>query len=60
MFLFQLIQAVGSIEAVSRASKNYILENTDLSPEKAETIVKFFNDPKYFLCPKIERKGMTL
>ncbi|KAK1305956.1 hypothetical protein QJS10_CPA10g00460 [Acorus calamus] len=26
-----LIQAIGSIEAISKASKNYILENTDLS-----------------------------
>ncbi|KAL0314050.1 UNVERIFIED_CONTAM: protein PARTING DANCERS [Sesamum angustifolium] len=29
---------IGSIEAIAKASKEYILENTDLSTEKAETI----------------------
>ncbi|KAL4195300.1 hypothetical protein AMTRI_Chr05g63960 [Amborella trichopoda] len=48
-----LIQAIGSIEAISKASKEFILENTDLSPGKAETIVRFFKDLKYSLCPKI-------
>ncbi|KAK1259792.1 hypothetical protein QJS04_geneDACA005566 [Acorus gramineus] len=48
-----LIQAIGSIEAISKASKNYILENTDLSADKAETIVRFFRDPAYYLRPKI-------
>ncbi|KAL0359969.1 UNVERIFIED_CONTAM: protein PARTING DANCERS [Sesamum radiatum] len=33
-----LNQAIGSIEAIAKASKEYILENTDLSTEKAETI----------------------
>lgn len=52
-FLFQLNQAVGSIEAIAKASKEYILENTDLSADKAETITRFFRDPSYFLGPKI-------
>ncbi|XP_010249950.1 PREDICTED: uncharacterized protein LOC104592326 isoform X2 [Nelumbo nucifera] len=49
----ELNQAIGSIEAISTASKHYILENTDLSADKAETITKFFRDPKYYLSPKI-------
>lgn len=48
-----LVQAVGSIEAISKASKSFILENTDLSVDKAEMIVRFFRDPKYYLSPKI-------
>ncbi|KAL0326435.1 UNVERIFIED_CONTAM: protein PARTING DANCERS [Sesamum radiatum] len=48
-----LNQAIGSIEAIAKASKEYILENTDLSTEKAETITRFFRDPKYYLGPKI-------
>ncbi|XP_065847796.1 protein PARTING DANCERS homolog isoform X3 [Euphorbia lathyris] len=48
-----LIQAVGSIEAIAKASKEYILENTDLSSEKVETITRFFRDPKFYLSPKI-------
>uniref|UniRef100_A0A803LHD2 DisA/LigA helix-hairpin-helix motif domain-containing protein n=1 Tax=Chenopodium quinoa TaxID=63459 RepID=A0A803LHD2_CHEQI len=48
-----LNQAIGSIEAIAKASKEYILENTDLSAEKAETIWRFFRDPKYYLSPKI-------
>ncbi|KAF6162365.1 hypothetical protein GIB67_005285, partial [Kingdonia uniflora] len=39
-FLF-LSQAIGSIEAISRASKEHILEKTDLSGEKAEIITIF-------------------
>ncbi|KAK4391328.1 protein PARTING DANCERS [Sesamum angolense] len=35
-----LNQAIGSIEAIAKASKEYILENTDLSTEKAETITR--------------------
>ncbi|XP_029118589.1 protein PARTING DANCERS homolog isoform X1 [Elaeis guineensis] len=34
-----LAQAIGSIEAISKASKGFILENTDLSVDKAERIV---------------------
>ncbi|KAL8060015.1 hypothetical protein ABFS82_03G123300 [Erythranthe guttata] len=49
-----LNQAIGSIEAIAKASKEYILENTDLSTEKAETITRFFRDPKYYLGPKIK------
>ncbi|KNA13320.1 hypothetical protein SOVF_115960 [Spinacia oleracea] len=48
-----LNQAIGSIEAIANASKEYILENTDLSAEKAETIWRFFRDPKYYLSPRI-------
>uniref|UniRef100_A0A0E0DV23 Phospholipase/carboxylesterase/thioesterase domain-containing protein n=1 Tax=Oryza meridionalis TaxID=40149 RepID=A0A0E0DV23_9ORYZ len=33
-------QAIGSIEAIAKASKKFILENTDLSMDKAETIVR--------------------
>ncbi|XP_058074617.1 protein PARTING DANCERS homolog isoform X2 [Magnolia sinica] len=48
-----LIHAIGSIEAISKASKGFILENTDLSADKAEMVVRFFKDPKYYLSPKI-------
>ncbi|RLN29060.1 uncharacterized protein C2845_PM05G27490 [Panicum miliaceum] len=48
-----LAQAVGSIEAIAKASKEFILENTDLSTEKAERIFRFFRDPQYYLSPKI-------
>ncbi|XP_027091582.1 protein PARTING DANCERS homolog [Coffea arabica] len=48
-----LNQAVGSIEAIAKASKEYILEYTDLSAEKAETITRFFRDQSYYLGPKI-------
>ncbi|XP_010677006.1 protein PARTING DANCERS homolog isoform X1 [Beta vulgaris subsp. vulgaris] len=48
-----LNQAIGSIEAIAKASKEYIMENTDLSADKAENILRFFRDPKYYLSPKI-------
>ncbi|RVW31510.1 Protein PARTING DANCERS [Vitis vinifera] len=48
-----LNQAIGSIKAIAKASKDYILENTDLSSDKAETITRFFRDPKFYLSPKI-------
>ncbi|XP_022717582.1 protein PARTING DANCERS isoform X2 [Durio zibethinus] len=48
-----LNQAIGSIEGIAKASKEFILEATDLSAEKAETIVRFFRDSKFYLCPKI-------
>ncbi|KAF8696944.1 hypothetical protein HU200_036589 [Digitaria exilis] len=48
-----LSQAIGSIEAIAKASVKFILENTDLSTEKAERIVRFFRDPQYYLSPKI-------
>ncbi|XP_022152445.1 protein PARTING DANCERS isoform X2 [Momordica charantia] len=48
-----LNQAIGSIEAIAKASKEYILENTDLSADKAERIRAFFRDPKFYLSPKI-------
>ncbi|KAF6999115.1 hypothetical protein CFC21_015187 [Triticum aestivum] len=48
-----LAQAIGSIEAIAKASESSILENTDLSRDKAETIVRFFRDPQFYLSPKI-------
>ncbi|XVF30198.1 hypothetical protein REPUB_Repub16aG0036700 [Reevesia pubescens] len=48
-----LNQAIGSIEGIAKASKEYILETTDLSADKADTIVRFFRDSKFYLCPKI-------
>lgn len=48
-----LNQAIGSIEAISKASKEFILENTDLSADKAEIITRFFKDPGYYLRPKL-------
>ncbi|KAJ7949550.1 UvrABC system C [Quillaja saponaria] len=48
-----LNQAIGSVEAIARASKEHILENTDLSSEKVEIISRFFRDPKFYLGPKI-------
>lgn len=48
-----LNQAIGSIEAIAKASKEQIMENTDLSADKAETIVRFFRDPKFYLSPKL-------
>ncbi|GMY07924.1 protein PARTING DANCERS-like [Fagus crenata] len=50
-----LNQAVGSIEAIAKASKEYILQNTDLSADKAETISRFFRDPRFYMSPKINR-----
>ncbi|XP_028063626.1 protein PARTING DANCERS isoform X2 [Camellia sinensis] len=50
---FKLNQAIGSIEAIAKASKEFILENTDLSADKAETIMRFFRDPKFYLSAKI-------
>lgn len=48
-----LNQAIGSIEAIAKASKEYIMENTDLSNEKAEMLTRFFRDPKLYLSPKL-------
>jgi len=53
LFISKLAQAIGSIEAIAKASKEFILENTDLSTEKAERIFRFFRDPQYYLSPKI-------
>ncbi|KAG7654077.1 RuvA domain 2-like [Arabidopsis suecica] len=47
-----LYQAIGSIEAIAKASKEDILANTDLSSEKAETLTRFFQDPEFYLSPK--------
>ncbi|GAB2232285.1 hypothetical protein Droror1_Dr00011317 [Drosera rotundifolia] len=48
-----LSQAIGSIEAIAKASKEQLLESTDLSADKVETIVRFFRDPKFYLSPKL-------
>ena len=56
----QLNQAVGSIEAIAKASKKYILQNTDLSADKAETISRFFRDPRFYMSPKINRSEKQL
>ncbi|KAF5457059.1 hypothetical protein F2P56_021194 [Juglans regia] len=55
-----LNQAIGSVEAIAKASKAYILENTDLSADKAEIISRFFRDPKFYLSPKINRSEKQL
>ncbi|CAN8293921.1 unnamed protein product [Cochlearia groenlandica] len=47
-----LYQAIGSIEAIAKASKEDILANTDLSSEKADIISRFFRDPEFYLSPK--------
>uniref|UniRef100_A0A7N0ZZ31 Uncharacterized protein n=1 Tax=Kalanchoe fedtschenkoi TaxID=63787 RepID=A0A7N0ZZ31_KALFE len=52
-----LNQVIGSIEAIARASKEYIVENTDISSEKADSIVRFFRDPDFYMTSKFgERK----
>ncbi|KAI3684598.1 hypothetical protein L6452_33822 [Arctium lappa] len=48
-----LIQTIGSIEAIAKASKKNILDNTDISSEKAEMISNFFRDCKVYLSPRI-------
>ncbi|CAN1355284.1 Protein PARTING DANCERS [Linum perenne] len=50
-----LNQAIGSIEAIAKASKESILENTDLSPEKAEIISRFFRDSEFYLSPRFTK-----
>lgn len=54
MFKLQLNQCVGSIEAIAKGWKEYIVENTDISGEKADMIVRFFRDPKLYMAPKIQ------
>ncbi|CAI8587349.1 unnamed protein product [Vicia faba] len=48
-----LSQAIGSVQAIAKASKEQILENTDLSIDKAETVSRFLRDPKFYVSPKI-------
>jgi len=52
-FPCQLNQAIGSIEAIAKASREFILESTDLSADKADIITRFFRDPKFYLSSKI-------
>ncbi|KAL4559648.1 hypothetical protein LXL04_031791 [Taraxacum kok-saghyz] len=47
------LQSIGSIEGIAKASKENLLENTDMSSEKADMIQRFFRDPKVYLSPKI-------
>ncbi|CAM8916302.1 unnamed protein product [Rhodiola kirilowii] len=49
-----LNQVVGSIEAIAKASTEYIVENTDISVEKANMIIRFFRDPEIYMSPKIQ------
>ncbi|MCO5597263.1 hypothetical protein L7F22_051339 [Adiantum nelumboides] len=46
-----LQQGIGSIEEIMGASKEEIMENTDLSAEKAEAMAKFFHDAEYYMTP---------
>lgn len=48
-----LSQAIGSVQAIAKASKEQILENTDLSIDKAEMVSRLLGDPKFYLNPKI-------
>ncbi|XP_061352853.1 protein PARTING DANCERS [Gastrolobium bilobum] len=48
-----LSQAIGSVQAIAKVSKEQILENTDLSTDKAEMVSRFLRDPKFYLRPKI-------
>ncbi|XP_068496022.1 protein PARTING DANCERS isoform X1 [Phaseolus vulgaris] len=48
-----LSQAIGSVQAIAKASKEQILENTDLSTDKAELVSRFLRDPKFYSRPKI-------
>ncbi|TXG67400.1 hypothetical protein EZV62_008675 [Acer yangbiense] len=45
-----LNQAI-SIQAIAKASKEYMPENADLSSEKAEMVVRFFRYPKLYPGP---------
>jgi len=49
----QLSQAIGSVQAIAKASKEQILDNTDLSTDKAELVSRFLRDPKFYSRPKI-------
>ncbi|KAI4356951.1 hypothetical protein L6164_000929 [Bauhinia variegata] len=55
-----LNQAIGSVQAIAKASKEQILENTDLSIDKAEIISMFFREPKFYLSPKIGNDGFLV
>ncbi|XP_078431383.1 DNA ligase-like protein isoform X2 [Wolffia australiana] len=48
-----LLQTVGSIESIAKASKAFLLENTDLSTDKADRIVRFFRDAQFYMSPKL-------
>ncbi|XP_024529083.1 protein PARTING DANCERS [Selaginella moellendorffii] len=46
-----LVQGVGSLEAISRSSRESIMETTDLSVDSAESVMKLFNDRVYGSTP---------
>ncbi|GAV59373.1 hypothetical protein CFOL_v3_02904 [Cephalotus follicularis] len=50
-----LNQAIGSIEAIAKASKEYILENTDLSADKAEKIIRTVLDCTHLTPSPLDR-----
>lgn len=51
-FWLQLYQAIGSIDATAKTSKEDILANTDLSADKTDILCRFFQDPEFYLSPK--------
>ncbi|CAG7868696.1 unnamed protein product [Brassica rapa] len=44
-----LYQAIGSIDATAKTSKEDILANTDLSADKTDILCRFFQDPEFYL-----------
>ncbi|XLU34600.1 hypothetical protein S245_070666, partial [Arachis hypogaea] len=55
----QLSQAIGSIQAIAKASKDQILENTNLSAEKAE-MISSFNELAHKVLIDYQATAMTL
>ena len=51
-FWLQLYQAIGSIDATAKTSKEDILANTDLSADKTDILCRFFQDPEFYLSPR--------
>ncbi|XLT02474.1 hypothetical protein HN51_051825 [Arachis hypogaea] len=54
-----LSQAIGSIQAIAKASKDQILENTNLSAEKAE-MISSFNESAHKVLTDYQAAAMTL
>ncbi|XP_029127246.1 protein PARTING DANCERS isoform X2 [Cajanus cajan] len=54
-FYLKVVTSIPGIDNhdANAASKEQILENTDLSTDKAEMVSRFLRDPKYYLRPKI-------
>ncbi|XLQ99573.1 hypothetical protein S83_065772 [Arachis hypogaea] len=55
----QLSQAIGSIQAIAKASKDQILENTNLSAEKAE-MISSFNESTHKVLTDYQAAAVTL